>query len=83
MTFVRKFAFAVAIGGKADMAYCSANVRLWPKADILATLHQFLFLGESDILRMLATRTLEHTVIFGSLLRLDANDPHRRSAPRT
>jgi len=28
MTFVRKFAFAVAIGGKADMAYCSANVRL-------------------------------------------------------
>jgi len=23
-----------AFGGKADMAYCSANVRLWPKADI-------------------------------------------------
>jgi len=27
MTFVRKFAFAVAIGGKADMACCAAYVR--------------------------------------------------------
>jgi len=27
-------AFAVAIGGKADMAWCTAYVRLWPKADI-------------------------------------------------
>jgi hypothetical protein len=26
-------AFAVAIGGKADMTCCSANVRLRPKAD--------------------------------------------------
>jgi hypothetical protein len=26
--FVRKSAFAVAIGGKADMAFCGANVRL-------------------------------------------------------
>jgi len=27
-------AFAVAIGGKADMPFCTAYVRLWPKADI-------------------------------------------------
>jgi len=27
-------AFAVAIGGKADMVLCAAYVRLWPKADI-------------------------------------------------
>jgi hypothetical protein len=27
MTICGKSAFAVAIGGKADMAYCSANVR--------------------------------------------------------
>jgi hypothetical protein len=37
-------------------------------------------LGESVIVRMLATRTLEHTVMFGSLLRLDANDPHTMAA---
>jgi len=27
-------AFAVAIGGKADMTFCSAHVCFWPKADI-------------------------------------------------
>jgi hypothetical protein len=28
-----------AFGGKADMAYCGANVRLWPKADIGVSLN--------------------------------------------
>src|SRR6185369_17993014 len=32
---VRKSAFAVAIGDKADMPFCTAYVRLCPKADIL------------------------------------------------
>ena len=32
-------AFAVAIGGKADMALCTAYVRLRPKADIGASLN--------------------------------------------
>jgi len=27
-------AFAVAIGGKADMRFCNAHVGFWPKADI-------------------------------------------------
>ena len=27
-------AFSVAFGGKADMAFCTAHVRFWPKADI-------------------------------------------------
>jgi len=27
-------AFAVAIGGKADMLCCAAYVRFWPKADV-------------------------------------------------
>jgi hypothetical protein len=27
-------AFAVATGGKADMPFCTAYVRFWPKADI-------------------------------------------------
>jgi len=27
-------AFAVAIGGKADMPFCTANVCLWSKADL-------------------------------------------------
>jgi len=27
-------AFAVAIGGKADIAFCGAYVGLWPKADM-------------------------------------------------
>ena len=31
---LRKSAFAVVIGGKADMTYCAAYVRFWPKADI-------------------------------------------------
>jgi hypothetical protein len=75
----RRFSFALMLKG----FHTPQNVRLWPKADILATLHQFLFLGKSDILRMFATRTYERTVIFGSLLRLDAKGPHRRSATRT
>jgi hypothetical protein len=28
------YAFSVAFGGKADMAFCGANVRFGPKADI-------------------------------------------------
>ena len=83
MTICGMSAFAVAIEAKADMAFCDAYVRFWPKADILAALQQFLFLGGSDILRMFATRTFEHTVIFGSRLRLDAKGPHRRSASGT
>ena len=35
MTFSRESAFAVAIGGKADMPFCTAYVRYWPKADIV------------------------------------------------
>ena len=27
-------AFKVAIGGKADMTFCTAHVRFWPKADM-------------------------------------------------
>jgi len=32
-----KNAINVAIGGKADMTFCSANVCLWPKADMGGT----------------------------------------------
>ena len=32
---MRESAFAVAIGGKADLPLCYAHVRFWPKADIL------------------------------------------------
>jgi hypothetical protein len=35
MSVCGKSAFAVAIGGKADMGCCTANVRFWPKADII------------------------------------------------
>jgi len=31
---LRMSAFAVAIGGKADMRFCNAHVGFWPKADI-------------------------------------------------
>src|SRR4029450_3641954 len=37
-------ALAVAIGGKADMSLCTANVRLWPKADISVSGISGLFL---------------------------------------
>jgi hypothetical protein len=54
------------------------------KADILAVLNQFLFFGETDIVRMLTTGTLEHMpVVFASFLTSDADAPHRRSALRT
>src|SRR5262245_44398876 len=32
-------------GGKADMVYCSANVRLWPKADIPLCIAHVRFWG--------------------------------------
>jgi len=36
-------------GGKADMAYCSANARLWPKADMPSCTATVRFVwGERD-----------------------------------
>src|SRR5262245_39499527 len=49
---IRMNAFSVAFGGKADMPFCTANVRLRPKADIEPDQHQKLivcsFPGDCD-----------------------------------
>jgi len=51
-------AFAVAIGGKADMAYCIAHVCFWPKADMRGLWLRRAMSGSEHLLNLQHWRSL-------------------------
>ena len=72
-----KSAFAVAIGGKADMLCCTAYVCLWPKANIWTSSGQFFRQATISHLSASGAKMARHSGITGS--KASSRSPVRRA----